>query len=263
MGKHIHIVGCSPRSGTSLMQELMTTCFEIDDFCDHERSIFRASDFKGDVVCTKNPREIPYVSWLLRCNPELYVIYVLRDPRSVVCSKHKKDPDNYYSSLKVWQESEALRSALVGHSRFLTVKYEDLVSTPDCVQKEIEDYMPFLQRKCAFSDFHKFAQPSELTLRALNGLRPIDNKRVSGWQEHLPRLKAQLNRYGNISSELIQLGYEADRQWEQVLSGVDAAFEKSVLDETYRSVNSLKMKYRVFRKVFYYACELWFQRRAA
>ena len=255
MTRHIHIVACSPRSGTSLLQELMTTCFRIDDFCAHERSIFRTAGMCGEVVCTKNPREVPYMPWALRLNPDLYVIYVLRDPRSVIVSRHKQSPGQYYSSLKVWQEFESYRRRLEGHQRFLVVKYEDLVTMPDVVQERIRLLLPFLEQRCSFSEFHRYAQPSERTTRALNGLRPVSADRLLEWQKHLPRIKAQLERFGDISTELVALGYEPDSKWTDQLRDVKPRYFDSVLDETWSSVSTFKMKYRILRKVIVYALE--------
>jgi len=258
MRKHIHIVACSPRSGTSLLQELMTTCFHVDNYCGHEQSIFRSAGMTGEVVCTKNPSEVPYMPWALKVNPNLYVIYVLRDPRAVVVSKHskhKQSPDMYYSCLGVWKNYEAYRKRLMAHERFLVVRYEDLVSNPDHEQSRINSFLPFLDRKCSFSAFHEHAAPSESTTVAMNGLRPVSTGRLKGWQKHLPRLKAQLERFGNISDDLVELGYEPNAAWEQQLEGVVAASYDSVLDKRLKSLSSLKMKYRIFRKITVYILE--------
>ena len=39
--KRLHITGC-PRSGTTLLMEQISTCFENDGHCAHEQSIFEA-----------------------------------------------------------------------------------------------------------------------------------------------------------------------------------------------------------------------------
>jgi hypothetical protein len=209
----------------------------------------------GEVVCTKNPREVPYMPWTLRLNPDLYVIYVLRDPRSVIASRHKQFPDQYYSSLRVWREFESYRRKLEGHKRFLVVKYEDLVTTPDVVQERIRSLLPFLKEICLFSEFHRYAKPSERTSLALNGLRPISADRLMEWKNHLPRIKAQLERFGDISTELVVLGYEPDSKWKDQLRDVEPLYVDSVLDETWRSALTFKMKYRIFRKAMVYALE--------
>ena len=210
---------------------------------------------RGEVVCTKNPREVPYMPWTLRLNPDLYVIYVLRDPRSVIVSRHKQSPDQYYSSLGVWREYESYRRKLEGHKRFLVIKYEELVTAPDVVQERIRLLLPFLEERCSFSEFHRYARPSERTTRAMNGLRPISSDRLMEWKNHLPRVKAQLQRFGDISTELVALGYEPDAKWKDQLRDVEPQYVDSVLDKTWRPVSTFKMKYRMFRKVVVYAVE--------
>jgi len=231
----------------------MTTCFQVDDYCDHEQSLFRSSGRRGRVVCTKNPRETPYMPWALRVNPRLFVIYVLRDPRGVIVSKHKKFPDSYYSNLQIWKENEVYRKRLEQHKRFLVVKYEDLVSEPDNVQERIEAFLPFLKKKSLFSSFHLHATPSESTSVALGGLRPISSNRLREWENHLPRIRAQLERFGDVSSELVDLGYESDLAWKERLDAVEPNHFDSLADKTYRSVWTWKMQYRIFRKVAVYA----------
>ncbi len=246
--KHIHVVGCSPRSGTTLMQELMAACFEMSDYCEHEISIFKSQDMKGDLVCTKHPREMVYLPWLLKVDPGLYGIYMLRDPRSVITSKHRKSPDKYFASLLLWKENEELRRRFKAHKRFLMVKYEDLVSDPDTVQKRIMEAMPFLKLQHKFSEFHKHAKPSDRSSRALNGLRPISSDGLSKWKSHLPRIKSEMNAYGDFSDRLIELGYEKDKQWMMDLDGVEAVeYESEAYNHRY-SLTSFKMTYRAIRK---------------
>jgi len=248
MTMHVHIVGCSPRSGTSLIHQMIKTCFNNVDACAHEMSFFKSETLCGDIVCTKSPREIPYVSWLLRLNPNLYVIYMVRDPRDVVVSQHKKSGNNYYSNLDIWESSEAIRSKLNGRERFFSIKYEDLVSNPNSVQRLLVDKMPFLKAKCKFSEFHQYAETDQGTLLAMNGIRPVTSDSVGRWRNHLPRLNAQLETSDNISEALISLGYEADTKWEDCLDGVSSAYSESEIDG-YTPYNSVKFKYRVFRKV--------------
>jgi hypothetical protein len=209
----------------------------------------------GDVLCTKSPREVPYMPWTLRLNPDLFVIYMLRDPRNVIVSKHRQAPDKYYTSLAVWQEFESYRRRLEEHPRFLVVKYEELVTEPDTVQEKIRTLMPFLEGRCLFSEFHHYARPSERTSRALNGLRPVSADRLLEWKKHLPRVKAQLERFGEISAELVELGYEPDAKWRDQLRDVEPQSFDSVLDDSWRSASTVKMKYRIFRKIVFYAVE--------
>ena len=50
--KRLHIVGC-PRSGTTLLMELVATCFDSGGYCEHELSIFEPVEGGGDIYFTK------------------------------------------------------------------------------------------------------------------------------------------------------------------------------------------------------------------
>ncbi len=119
MRKHIHIVGCSPRSGTTLMQELMVTCFSINHQCAHERSLFDQDITLEGITCTKHPREAMYAGLALRANPDLHIIYLVRDPRDVVVSYHAKQPDKYFASASFYLHAEKYVTAYACHPRFI------------------------------------------------------------------------------------------------------------------------------------------------
>ena len=70
----IHIVGSSPRSGTTLMFELLTACFEIDKFGRHEVSLFRYPARPEGAFASKKPTDFVHVCRLMRWDPMLYVI---------------------------------------------------------------------------------------------------------------------------------------------------------------------------------------------
>jgi hypothetical protein len=80
--------------------------------------------------------------------------------------------------------------------------------------------MPFLVRRADFADFHRHARPSEKTIEALGGVRPVDTSSIGAWRQHKPRLAGQLALHGPITRELIELGYEVDDGWLKELDGV-------------------------------------------
>ena len=83
MFKHIHIVACSPRSGTTLLHEAMVTCFRTNKHYDHEIRFHLVTAKNNDVVITKRPKDTLYMPGVID-DPNLYVIYVMRDPRDVI-----------------------------------------------------------------------------------------------------------------------------------------------------------------------------------
>lgn len=218
----IHIVGSSPRSGTTLMAEAMKSCFDIDISSDHEdRIIYQRTPTRKGIYLTKSPDDVPYVELFLDVNPKLWLVYLLRDPRDVISSKHRRDPDKYFVGLWYWKKYTKAADKLRDHSRFITVRYEDFVRTPDRIQERLIEKMPFLTKEAPFSRYHEvvthLSDSSEL---ALSGVRPIAPKSVGKWKNHLPRVAGQIQKHGSISDKLIEYGYEEDSSWENMLKGI-------------------------------------------
>lgn len=219
--KQIHIVGVSPRSGTTLLVEAMKTCFEIDYCTPHEDRLFTRPPFKTNIFLTKRPRDIMIAGPSLKVDRNFYVICLIRDPRDIICSKHHKAPDQYWTGLKFWNVYSKKLKELEKYPRFITVKYEEFVSDPDRVQRLLMKKIPFLKKKMDFSDFHLAASVSESSKEALKSVRPIKPTSVGKWKEHKARVVGQIQLHGDITEDLISFGYEEDAQWMKVLEGVE------------------------------------------
>lgn len=228
LNQQIHIVGCLPRSGTTLLTELMINCFEIDAYTEHEFSIFKRYPKPYNILCTKKPNDIKRVRVPLQVNPDLHVIYVLRDPRDAISSRSHQGNNQdkkIWGNLGTWMKHHQIAESLASQPRFFTIKYEDLVSAPDEMQHYIQSKLPFLNKRINFSDFHKVAKPSEKSSAALGGARPISTASVGNWRMHKPYIKAQLERYdedGKFASILKAIGYEEDARWLNELADVAA-----------------------------------------
>lgn len=247
-GLHIHIVGCSPRSGTTLLQELMVTCFEIDHFCEHERSLFKEEIHQDGITCTKHPREILYVGGALRVNRNLHVIYIVRDPRDVIVSRHANSPGLYFTGLDFYLRADRYAAKLADHSRFVVVRYEDLVKSPDAMQEYIEQRLPFLKRKHRFSEFHLYAEVSTDSSQALNGVRAPSAEGIGKWRHHLPRVSAQFKKFPDGVEVLIRHGYEPDVEWARGLPVADDELVASVLKDRAGLMQDLRIAWRVARR---------------
>ena len=231
MFKHLHIVACSPRSGTTLLHEVMVTCFRVDKHYDHEMRFNRAWASDGQILLTKRPKDTMYAPAVLRDDPEFYVIYVLRDPRDVIVSRHGKDKSRYYANIRLWRELHGTAKSLDGHERFLVVKYEDFVTRPDDMQERIAAKFPWLETLHAFSEYHHHAEVSEKSKRAMHGVRPIAPTSVGLWKQNLPRIKGQQERHGSLTPDLIECGYESSADWELELDSVEADHSRSYYPE--------------------------------
>ena len=217
--KRVHIVGC-PRSGTTLLMELVSTCFKNAGHCEHELSIFAPVEKLDGVYFTKQPNDIKHLRHIFHADPQLHVIYMGRDPRSVITSQHRASPGEYFCNYRVWRECDDAARRYLDHPRFLRLCYEDLVASPDEVHAQILAQFPFLKQVHLFSEYQQYARPSEASERAMNGLRAINSDSLSKWQNHLPRIKEQLLRHPQLAQDLVRLGYEADNSWQTLLEGV-------------------------------------------
>ena len=251
--KRIHIVGCGPRSGTTLLTELMSLCFEIDLFTEHEDSIYNFPPRKCDIYLTKNPSDILRVGPILEVMSNLYVIYMVRDPRDMVVSRHNHDPSRYWSGLRFWRSYTPYGRALAPHPRFITVRYEDLVKHPNQVEALLMERFTFLKKKADFSRYHELAKPSQRSLEALREVRPISSSSIGNWCKHLPRIAGQLQQYGSITDDLIFYGYAENPAWEKVLEGVEPDLDPSFWPESTQPDSARKIERFVKLKAIYVA----------
>ena len=252
MFKHIHIVACSPRSGTTLLHEVMVTCFRTDKHYDHEIRFNLVSAEDGQILITKRPKDTMYMPAVLDDDPELYVVYVLRDPRDVICSRHGKDKSMYYSNIRLYRDLHACAKRMYGHERFLEVRYEDFVRDPDATQRLIQDKFPWLEKKYDFSEYHEHAQVSAKSVTAMHSVRPIAPTSVGVWTRHPGRIKGQQQIHGSLTPLLIELGYESTAAWEKVLDGVEPDLSKGRYPEKVHFWKRLSQNIDAKRKVAMY-----------
>jgi len=252
MFKHIHIVACSPRSGTTLLHEAMVTCFRFDKHYDHEIRFHLVSAEPGQTLITKRPKDTMYMPAVIDDDPELYVIYVMRDPRDTICSRHGKEKSVYYSNIRLWRQMHSYAKQMVGHERFLEIRYEDFVMDPDSVQDVIASKFPWLEKLHNFSEYHEYAQVSEKSRKAMHSVRPIAPTSIGVWTQHPGRIKGQQMLHGSLSPELIECGYESGADWEQVLDGVEADLSRSLYPEKLYFWSRISQYINALRKVAQY-----------
>lgn len=232
--------------------EQISTCFESDGHCEHEKSIFDPVAQPGGIYISKQPNDIKHLRHIFHRDGGLHIIYMVRDPRSVITSKHRGASDQYFCNYRVWRECERAAAHYDGHPRFLRLCYEDLVAEPDAVQARIQAYFTFLTRRYAFSNFHQFCRPSNASERAMGGVRKVDQASLSKWRQHLPRLAYQLRLYPALGDDLVRLGYEVDGQWLQLLEGVEALEYPCRYPERAQIFKEWEKSFRVYLKSRHY-----------
>ena len=248
MFKHLHIVACSPRSGTTLLHEAMVTCFKVDKHYDHEVRFNLVTANDGDIVITKRPKDTMYMPEVID-DPELYVLYVMRDPRDVIVSRHGKNKDMYYSNIRLFRDLHGYAKSIADHERFLQVGYEEFVNRPDDVQQQIVSKFPWLETRYKFSEYHLHAEVSEKSKLAMNDVRPIAPTSVGKWRDNLPRIKAQQLTHGSLTPDLIECGYETSAEWERVLDDVEPDFSRSRYPENVYFWSRISQRINALRKV--------------
>ena len=219
--KRVHIVGC-PRSGTTLLMELISTCYVNDGFCEHEKSIFEAVPDVAQLYLSKQPSDIKHIKYIFFQDPKLFIIYLTRDPRAVVSSKHRDNPNEYFCNYRVCKDCENAAQAYKNHPRFIALRYEDLVSNPNQCQEKIDQQFSFINRKHLFSEFEQYAAPSEQAVRAMNGFRSVNTDSLARWKQHLPRIKEQVENNPGVRQDIQQLAYEMNDHWLDLLHDIEA-----------------------------------------
>jgi hypothetical protein len=251
--------------------ELFRHCFDIVAFGRHETSIFVRPKPEPPLYCSKRPQDILFVHPLLRLDPNLWVVFMIRDPRDVIVSRHKPRPEEYWCHLGVWKNRYRKARASWQHPRFVVIRYEDLVGEPDAVQEQLEARMPFLRRTRSFSEWGTRDRVSERSELALGGVRPITEDSVGAWRGKTGRVASQLRKHGPITDELVDLGYESDGAWlasvedaapderptvyaeptraQPGLSGLASAIATSLRFHGARVLNTARYAFRASRRV--------------
>ena len=246
--KRLHVVGC-PRSGTTLMIELLATCFKNDGYYHREMSIFEEPEPGCDLFFSKKPTDIKHIKPLFEADRNLFIIYMIRDPRDSMTSIHKAQPDRYFSNFRIWKECADSASAIAASSRFVLIRYEDLVVKPDKIQAQLMAHFPFLEKTHDFSNFEHFSGSSERSMLAMGGLRPVSATTMGNWKKHLPRVKAQLMLCPHLANALITYGYESDNSWQEILATVKPDFSRGRYAERKSIIKTWETRLRVSLKI--------------
>lgn len=259
--KRIHIVGVSPRSGTTLLAEAMKHCFKIDYATDHEDELYTRAPGHPEVFLSKCPKDIMKIGPSLKVDPHLYALCMIRDPRDILVSRHRKDPDRYWAGLKFWKLYTRQLPSLVNRSRFTLIRYEHFVTDPDGIQKLIAKRIPFLQEAAPFSKYHEVAEVSNPSKEALGGVRPISPASVGRWKTDLKRIAGQLKLHGSISNDLIQFGYEKDHRWLEELEDIEPDLNPSHFPEFFSRKEKFFLKAGRHVEAFRRVIECWIGKR--
>lgn len=166
LARHTHGIwqGAPSEMETRQASEIVA---QLDDGQKNGRDLFCAvidriaSEHDKSIISEQTPRNIFYAHLLLEYYPDAYVIQLVRDPRAVLASQKgrwrrkwlggKNTPwaetirvwANYHpiTMCKLWRKSVQAGLPLASHPRFMGLRFEDLVSSP---QSYIEKICGFL-----------------------------------------------------------------------------------------------------------------------
>lgn len=222
-----HAVICGfPRSGSTLLQLMIDSCVaHVDSFSTEVDALWAATHAprRRPWMVTKLPANIEQVpelrEWYAGHPGALQVLLTVRDPRSVLTSRHAAYPPSrgYYVSPHRWRRVDELVTSLTGDPDVTVVHYEDLVRRPAQVQRSLSAEIGWSVHT-PFDRFHERTRAESLdrmTRGALGGLRQLDEVRTSGWQapEHRERLREVLLELPDLPDLLIERGYTTDQRW--------------------------------------------------
>jgi hypothetical protein len=195
----IVIIGC-PRSGTTLLQHLIATCFE--DVFTAAQFELRPSPWYWDRVCpTPRPGTVLFKQpeFPLTYPQEFYdfmvdgglVLGITRDPRSLLTSQYDGKPywGNQDRNITTppeqrWRQMARVIRKLRKHGSATEIRYEDLLTKPEEAQAFLAERFG-LTVLHPFTEGHKHMTPDVYNARAMNKPRPLDPTRaeVGCWED--------------------------------------------------------------------------------
>ena len=242
----VQLVVCGyPRSGTSLLYNMLSSSLPGLRFEEFEEPARNSLQFFGSWA-SKYPLDVldvPSLPELNLCGKRIIALILVRDPRDILVSRHPLLPGQYfigydhswwpgrigsgawvYTAPGIGEIHAAVDKALAcSEPCTLRVRYEDLVSDPDGIQRHISDHTG-LNFAEAFSRFHNHQDrhayryegrraPEDPTLAIEN--RAIDATRTGKWQrsEHRARIVDQFERFPALFEIVRSYGYSSDNLW--------------------------------------------------
>lgn len=231
MAKHVFVCGY-PRSGSTMFYNMLRTTVANFAFLEREMPA-RAVIARPENYVTKRPLDIFDIDAILSANvlgKRLFAVILIRDIRSVVTSRHRNVPDDYFIGFdhqyfvqdgaatftnpgviqthntiaQTWQRRDLAK---------IIVRYEDILRDGAVVQTKLGDAIGFEYRG-AFGDFYKHETPPDLEYQ-LNTRRAPDLGAIEAWRApaHRRRIRDQFTRCPQLFELLKIYGYETDDGW--------------------------------------------------
>lgn len=167
---------------------------------------------KYDWVVGKRPKLVEKMSILLKDHANIHILYMLRDPRAVLVSKHPRFKRRYYTAPERWIKSVQMldNSYLQNNKRFLIIRYEHLIKHPSDIQNMIGERFGLIS-KCNFEECYKqFESIDRSSIATMHGARAMDTSRITSWQnshKDIAYINKTLKKFPIIVKLMEQYGY--------------------------------------------------------
>jgi hypothetical protein len=161
------VTGCS-RSGNTLMANLLGVAFPSLRYVGGE-CLPAADDEIG-----KLPAAATRVPELLAEQPDLKVLFMVRDPRAVLTSEHPEAPGQPWVQERRWVECARMALQLISERRrVLLVHFDKLIRNPVRVQNQTAR---LLERPAvvSFAECWRRFADDDRNIAAMHGVRPLD-----------------------------------------------------------------------------------------
>lgn len=99
---------------------------------------------KKQVFGDKSPRIQHFMPDLLALIPDARFLHIVRDGRAVAASMNNRTHKNLELAAQEWVESNAIglaNQAMVGEDQYKIIRYEDLLTEPESIVKEVCDFL--------------------------------------------------------------------------------------------------------------------------
>lgn len=189
---------------------------------------------------------IEHVAEILRCYPDARFIFMVRDGRDVAVSAKKSIFNHfhvYYSALR-WQREQRLGlswQANLSPEQLLLLKYENLISDPDTVTRQLCDFLnePFEEGMLEYHRSSEARKSGSLSVSWENTSKPVMAGNADKFRRFLT--EAEILLFESIAfEELGELGYATTHPRKELESRHDEMMREK--PEYGRSELLLKLK---------------------
>lgn len=133
--------------------------------------------------CEKTPRNaLNYSAILEYFGSSVRILNIVRDGRDVISSTHPTiGVGDTLTSYKYWKKVVSLSSSFDNHPQVYTLRYEDLVASPEATLRDICDFLELEY----VEEFSLYPESAKLKTHSgfQSGAKPISNKSIGRWKQ--------------------------------------------------------------------------------